>query len=161
MHSRIFTLTHDLKPSAETIDPADYDDRPTTADYTRPISREEWKQDLAWLTNVYPWIKSSEEDGAFYLEFDRSGVEGFLKDKFDRLKEFVSEMTFDEFVYDGHWTIRNMLDDEFGFWIEEFDDGCASGCETFDSWVNSLYRWRMKGEKEIKFQVVGITDYHA
>lgn len=155
MHSRMFTITTNLTPINDYPDEVDFDTAPSVADYVEPVSRDEWKDDIAWLANIYPF-KSYEKDGAIYLTIDRKEATDFVGEQLNKIKSLVENMTIEDFIGLGAFRISKILGDEFGFYIME--EGC---CGTpVDLWIRDLINMNKK-TKKFEFQIIGVADYHA
>lgn len=116
--------------------------------------RDDWE----WL-GQNKMCETYEEDGKFFVRFNKDRIKEYVEDKLERLKAKVDELsmeTFNEWVI---YDIQNIMNDEHSFWFlidEQYND------YSFDSFMLSRCRAMHEGNDDFQldFEVVKSVDYH-
>lgn len=166
MHSRIFQL-EEIKKEVENnflkeneIIDNHYWFLNRVADYVVDISDEkERNTEIKWFVDDV--LKTESDENLFEVDNEQKSITFFSGFKYryfikryNRLKELVNEMELDEFCKQWSVTIDNIedtIEDKFGFYIFNEDDGLI----TLDSFIRSL-----PNDDEITYYFGGVLDYH-
>lgn len=161
MHSNIYGLVRLQKPKAIEVEPfnensIEYDDVSYFANYFKD-NENDFEKEVEWLTK---FINLDQEDiikdnGVIILRLTKNKVEEYLKKKYDHFINKVHNLIFDEFVGDVY-SLEESIEDKFGFHIYEDNQSMYN----LDEFMRCLYRWTLKQEDTVYYQVNGILDYH-
>ena len=161
MHSNIYGLVKLQEPKAIEVEPfnensIEFDDVSYFADYFKD-SENDFESEVKWLTDFLDLDQEDiiKDNGVIILKLTKNKVKDYLQRKYDRFTEKVEYLTLDDFINDPY-TLKECVEDEYGFHIYQDNESMFN----LDDFMRSLYRWTLRKQDVVYFQVNGILDYH-
>ena len=127
-------------------------------DYIRECEKTYWWEDLQWLCAVYPFIKLEDENGQYFLVFERKTILQYFEEKLNKLKDLVNNITAEDFAlsYPKLYDIQQCVDNHYGFKIITVEeDGLP-----YDTYALDDYLRFVSHTDKVKVKVQGVLDYH-